>query len=73
MIDNTTLCEIKDNYSLTTCGAVQNKEGDFAGIIDCRCSFDNCDMVKSGYIFGTDKEAIDWAQKLKKEICSTKV
>ena len=59
---------IKDHPDLIHCGALRNSDGSYAGTIECECKINVCEIAKSGYIFSTDKEAIEWAIQLKKDL-----
>ena len=49
--------------------AIENpNDGWFAGAVECRCEEKSCPLVKSGYIFETDKEALQYAMMAKRNL-----
>lgn len=69
MITQHQIDTVKNHPDFIHCSATYNSmDNSYAGCIECICGFSACEIVKSGYIFSTDKEAIDWAQQFKKEV-----
>ena len=58
---------VQQHQGMVVCSASQNEDGDWAGSIDCRC-LTECQLLKSGYLFDTDTEAIEWANTVKKDL-----
>ncbi len=62
----------EEQRRLHTVAVKNSKDGSFAALVECRCIKDgqprSCEVLKTAYIFDTDKEAIRTAWEMKRGI-----